>query len=37
MVLFCKELAAKLPPELNTIYVTNSGGEANDLAVFMAR
>lgn len=37
MILYAKELAEKLPPELDTIYVVNSGGEANDLAVFMAR
>lgn len=35
--LFGKELAAKLPPHLNKIYFVNSGSEANDLALLMAR
>ncbi|QDZ20582.1 alanine-glyoxylate transaminase [Chloropicon primus] len=34
---FGKELAAKLPPHLDCIYFVNSGSEANDLAILMAR
>ena len=32
-----KKLAAKLPPGLDVTYFTNSGSEANDLAITMAR
>lgn len=32
-----KKLAEKLPPELEVAYFTNSGSEANDLAILMAR
>lgn len=32
-----KKLAAKLPGELEVAYFTNSGSEANDLAILMAR
>ena len=32
-----EELAAKLPGELSVCYFTNSGSEANDLAILMAR
>lgn len=35
--LFAKRLAAKMPPGLEVTYVVNSGSEANDLAVMMAR
>mmetsp|Transcript_10817 Transcript_10817/g.38403 ORF Transcript_10817/g.38403 Transcript_10817/m.38403 type:complete len:480 (+) Transcript_10817:334-1773(+) len=34
---FAKELAEKLPPHLDSIYFVNSGSEANDLAILMAR
>jgi alanine-glyoxylate transaminase/(R)-3-amino-2-methylpropionate-pyruvate transaminase len=34
---YSKELAAKLPPTLDTLYFVNSGSEANDLALLMAR
>jgi alanine-glyoxylate transaminase/(R)-3-amino-2-methylpropionate-pyruvate transaminase len=32
-----RELSRRLPPELDTVYFVNSGSEANDLAVTMAR
>ena len=32
-----KKLAAKMPPGLDVTYFTNSGSEANDLAIMMAR
>lgn len=32
-----KKLASKMPPGLDVTYFVNSGGEANDLAVLMAR
>ena len=35
--LFAKKLAAKMPPGLDVTYFVNSGSEANDLAVTMAR
>jgi alanine-glyoxylate transaminase/(R)-3-amino-2-methylpropionate-pyruvate transaminase len=35
--LFAKRLAEKLPPGLDVTYFVNSGSEANDLAVTMAR
>jgi len=34
---YAKELAAKMPGDLKSVYVVNSGSEANDLAVAMAR
>ncbi len=37
IALFAKELAEKLPGNLKSIYFTNSGSEANDLAMLMAR
>ena len=37
VAMFGKELAAKLPPHLDSIYFVNSGSEANDLAILMAR
>ena len=35
--LLAQRLAAKLPPGLDTVYFVNSGSEANDLAILMAR
>jgi alanine-glyoxylate transaminase/(R)-3-amino-2-methylpropionate-pyruvate transaminase len=35
--LLAKKLASKMPPGLDVTYFTNSGSEANDLAVQMAR
>jgi alanine-glyoxylate transaminase / (R)-3-amino-2-methylpropionate-pyruvate transaminase len=34
---FAKRLASKMPPGLDVTYFTNSGSEANDLAITMAR
>ncbi|KAL5467522.1 hypothetical protein EMCRGX_G031766 [Ephydatia muelleri] len=34
---YVKKLAAKMPGNLKVVYLTNSGGEANDLAMVMAR
>jgi alanine-glyoxylate transaminase/(R)-3-amino-2-methylpropionate-pyruvate transaminase len=34
---FARRLAAKMPPGLDVTYFVNSGSEANDLAVMMAR
>lgn len=34
---YAEKLAAKLPGNLKVVYFTNSGSEANDLAVLMAR
>src|SRR5215472_3378944 len=34
---YAKKLAAKMPGELKVCYFTNSGSEANDLALLMAR
>ena len=34
---FAARLAAKMPPGLDVTYFTNSGSEANDLAILMAR
>ncbi|HKG90962.1 MAG TPA: aminotransferase class III-fold pyridoxal phosphate-dependent enzyme, partial [Gemmatimonadaceae bacterium] len=34
---FAKKLASKMPPGLDVTYFVNSGSEANDLAVTMAR
>lgn len=35
--LLAKKLASKMPPGLDVTYFTNSGSEANDLAITMAR
>jgi alanine-glyoxylate transaminase/(R)-3-amino-2-methylpropionate-pyruvate transaminase len=37
IALYAKELAARLPGELKVVYLVNSGSEANDLALLMAR
>lgn len=37
VALFAKELAAKMPGDLKVCYFVNSGSEANDLAIMMAR
>jgi alanine-glyoxylate transaminase/(R)-3-amino-2-methylpropionate-pyruvate transaminase len=37
VALFAKELAAKMPGDLKVCYFVNSGSEANDLAITMAR
>ena len=37
IALYAQELAAKLPGDLKVCYFVNSGSEANDLAVLMAR
>ncbi len=37
VALYAKELAAKMPGELKVCYFVNSGSEANDLAILMAR
>lgn len=37
IALYAQELAAKLPGELKVCYFVNSGSEANDLAMLMAR
>ncbi|MFW6198697.1 MAG: aspartate aminotransferase family protein, partial [Acidobacteriota bacterium] len=37
MARFAEELAARLPAGLDSVYFVNSGSEANDLAVTMAR
>ncbi len=37
VALYAKELAAKMPGDLKVCYFVNSGSEANDLAVLMAR
>ena len=37
VALFAAELTAKLPPGLDVAYFTNSGTEANDLAILLAR
>ncbi|XP_068191195.1 alanine--glyoxylate aminotransferase 2, mitochondrial-like [Antennarius striatus] len=34
---YCEKLASHLPDPLKVIYLTNSGSEANDLAMLMAR
>ncbi|XP_075311814.1 alanine--glyoxylate aminotransferase 2, mitochondrial-like [Odontesthes bonariensis] len=34
---YCEKLASCLPDPLKVIYLTNSGSEANDLAILMAR
>jgi alanine-glyoxylate transaminase/(R)-3-amino-2-methylpropionate-pyruvate transaminase len=37
VALYAKELAAKMPGDLKVVYLVNSGSEANDLALLMAR
>src|SRR3954467_11842404 len=37
IALYAKELAAKMPGELKVVYFVNSGSDANDLALLMAR
>lgn len=37
IALYARELAAKLPGDLKVVYFVNSGSEANDLALLMAR
>jgi alanine-glyoxylate transaminase/(R)-3-amino-2-methylpropionate-pyruvate transaminase len=37
VALYAKELAARMPGELKVVYFVNSGSEANDLALLMAR
>ncbi len=37
IALYAKELADKMPGDLKVVYFTNSGSEANDLAMLMAR
>jgi alanine-glyoxylate transaminase / (R)-3-amino-2-methylpropionate-pyruvate transaminase len=37
IALYAQELAAKMPGNLKVVYFVNSGSEANDLAVLMAR
>ena len=37
IALYAKELAAKMPGDLKVCYFVNTGSEANDLAVLMAR
>jgi alanine-glyoxylate transaminase/(R)-3-amino-2-methylpropionate-pyruvate transaminase len=37
IALYAKELAAKMPGDLKSVYFVNSGSEANDLALLMAR
>jgi alanine-glyoxylate transaminase/(R)-3-amino-2-methylpropionate-pyruvate transaminase len=37
IALYGKELAAKMPGDLKVVYLVNSGSEANDLALLMAR
>jgi alanine-glyoxylate transaminase/(R)-3-amino-2-methylpropionate-pyruvate transaminase len=37
IALYAKELAAKMPGDLKVVYLVNSGSEANDLALLMAR
>jgi alanine-glyoxylate transaminase / (R)-3-amino-2-methylpropionate-pyruvate transaminase len=34
---YSEKLASKLPGDLNVVYFVNSGSEANDLAMLMAR
>ncbi|CAL8279111.1 unnamed protein product [Merluccius merluccius] len=34
---YCEKLASRLPDPLKVVYLTNSGSEANDLAMLMAR
>jgi alanine-glyoxylate transaminase/(R)-3-amino-2-methylpropionate-pyruvate transaminase len=37
IALYARDLAAKMPGELKVVYLVNSGSEANDLALLMAR
>jgi alanine-glyoxylate transaminase/(R)-3-amino-2-methylpropionate-pyruvate transaminase len=37
IALYAQELAARMPGELKVVYLVNSGSEANDLALLMAR
>jgi len=37
IALYARDLAAKMPGDLKVVYFVNSGSEANDLAVLMAR
>jgi len=37
IALYAKELAARMPGDLKVVYFVNSGSEANDLALLMAR
>src|SRR6266540_2371081 len=37
IALYARDLAAKMPGELKVVYFVNSGSEANDLALLMAR
>ena len=37
VALYARDLAAKMPGDLKVVYFVNSGSEANDLAVLMAR
>ncbi|MEO6567866.1 MAG: aminotransferase class III-fold pyridoxal phosphate-dependent enzyme [Opitutaceae bacterium] len=37
VALYAQELAAKMPGDLKVVYFVNSGSEANDLALLMAR
>jgi alanine-glyoxylate transaminase/(R)-3-amino-2-methylpropionate-pyruvate transaminase len=37
VALYAKELAGRMPGELKVVYLVNSGSEANDLALLMAR
>ena len=37
MTEYAKELTEKLPSKLNNVYFVNSGSEANELAVHLAR
>ncbi len=37
IALYARDLAAKMPGDLKVVYLVNSGSEANDLALLMAR
>jgi alanine-glyoxylate transaminase/(R)-3-amino-2-methylpropionate-pyruvate transaminase len=37
VALYARELAARMPGDLKVVYLVNSGSEANDLALLMAR
>ncbi|HEY1791351.1 MAG TPA: aminotransferase class III-fold pyridoxal phosphate-dependent enzyme [Opitutaceae bacterium] len=37
IALYARELAARMPGDLKVVYLVNSGSEANDLALLMAR
>lgn len=34
---YSEKLSSKLPGDLNVVYLVNSGSEANDLAILLAR